>query len=383
MYYNLKKKGLFMNKIKFITPDFKNCNLNISATLAKFLGAENKNATLFELETELNKNYQNIVFICFDGMGMHPLEINLSNSSILQKNIKRVLVSTFPSTTTNATTSLLTNKLPLEHGWFGWNLYFEDIRQNIDLFTHRNSQTGEKVDYNYPMGNITDYYFDNAHTDYQINTIFMPYCYVKYPERNTYIHDEFELAEAIEKITSKTGKQFIYAYFDDPDKTMHDYGVSSKQAKDKIESINNIVQKLSEICDDTLFIITADHGQVDISGYIEFYKDTELNNMLECIPFLDARTPAFKVKKGYKKVFEQKFKEKYSADFVLFKSKDLIKKGYFGNFGDKGFLLGDYIAIGTYTNKTFLSHENNHRFLGHHTSLTQEMQVPLILISSK
>lgn len=367
----------------FITPNFKNCNLNISATLAKFLGAENKNATLIELEKELDKNYKNVVFICFDGMGMHPLEINLCKTSILRQNIKRVLVSTFPSTTTNATTSLLTNKLPLEHGWFGWNLYFEDIRKNIDLFTHRNSQTGEKVDYDYPMGQITDYYFDNAHTDYQINTIFMPYCYAKYQTRNTYIHDEFELEKSIIKITNKPGKQFIYAYFDDPDKTMHDFGVTSEQAKGKIESINNVVQRLSKTCEDTLFIITADHGQIDISGHIEFYKDSELNNMLECIPFLDARTPAFRVKKGYKKIFEQKFKEKYSKDFVLFKSKDLIKKGYFGDFGDKGFLLGDYIAIGTSTGKTFLSHKNNHRFLGHHTSLTQEMLVPLILISTK
>ena len=60
--------------------------------------------------------------------------------------------------------------------------------------------------------------------------------------------------------------------------------------------------------------------------------------------------------------------------------KDLIKNGYFGRCGKYGHLLGDYIAIGTYTHKMFLSYEGMPRFKGHHTSLTEEMEVPLILL---
>jgi hypothetical protein len=64
----------------------------------------------------------------------------------------------------------------------------------------------------------------------------------------------------------------------------------------------------------------------------------------------------------------------------LFKSKELIEQGYFGETGEYGYLLGDYIAIGTYTHKQFISFENMERFKGHHTSLTEEMEVPLILL---
>ena len=49
----------------FIKPDWNNSNLNISATLAEFLGAKNNNSTLPILKKELKKNYKNIVFICF------------------------------------------------------------------------------------------------------------------------------------------------------------------------------------------------------------------------------------------------------------------------------------------------------------------------------
>ena len=119
----------------FILPDYNNSNINISATLAEFLGAPNNNATLPLLKKELEKNYKNIVFICFDGMGIYPINKNLKKNDFLVENIKSTLKSTFPSTTTNATTSLLLNKVPLEHGWFGWSLYFENINRNINIFS--------------------------------------------------------------------------------------------------------------------------------------------------------------------------------------------------------------------------------------------------------
>ena len=103
--------------------------------------------------------------------------------------------------------------------------------------------------------------------------------------------------------------------------------------------------------------------------------------MLTCTPFLDARTPAFIVKKGKKKKFETIFKKRYGEDFKLYKSSELIKKGYFGNRGSYKKLLGNFIAIGTYTNKQFISYETMKKFRGHHTSLTEEMKVPLIILT--
>lgn len=371
---------------KFYKPNFKKSNLNISATLAEFLGAENHNKTLKILEKELKKDYKNVVFICLDGFGINPMKINLDKDAFLRKNIKKTLLSTFPSTTTNATTSLITNLLPLEHGWFGWSLYFDEIKQTTDLYLHCNSKTGEKLEYNYPIKDNTNCYFDNTNSDYQVTAILPDYVKIKHEENKITMKDEtdeFELCDKIKKVCTRSGKQFIYSYLSEPDSIMHEFGVSSKQAKRKIESINQEIEKLYNSLDDTLIIITADHGQIDISGYIEFYKDKEMNDMLEVIPFLDARSPAFIVKKGKEKEFEKTFKKKYGKDFKLYKSADLIKKGYFGEKGEYGYLLGSFIAIGTNTNKLFLSHERTKKFLGHHTSLTEEMLVPLIMLTKK
>lgn len=368
---------------KFIKPNWKRSNLNISATLAEFLGAPNSNATLPILKKELSKGFKNVVFVCLDGLGVNPIKINLNRKSLLRKNIKQVLTSTFPSTTTNATTSLACNKFPLEHGWFGWSLHFEDIKRNIDIYMHSDSQTGERVGFDYPIDDNANCYFDNAKTDYQITPIVPFYVQTKSESKKIVIENEFDLCNSIRDVCARSGKQFIYAYLPEPDATMHEFGVTSQEAKIKIESINNEIERLYNDLSDTLIIITADHGQIDVSDYVEFYKDKEINDMLACTPYLDARTPAFIVKKGKDKEFENLFEERYGKDFKLFKSADLLKRGYFGNCGEYGYLLGGYIAIGTYTHKQFLSYENMPKFKGHHTSLTEEMEVPLIVLTKK
>lgn len=365
----------------FIKPNWEQSNLNISATLAEFLGAQNTNKTLPILKNELAKGYKNVVFICLDGLGINPIKKNLNKNAFLRKNIKQVLTSTFPSTTTNATTSLACNKQPLEHGWFGWSLHFNEINKNMDIYLHTDSQTGEKVDYKYPISDNSYCYFDNINSDYEVNTILPIYVQTKSEDKKIIIQNEIELCNAIRKVCSKNGKQFIYAYLPEPDATMHDYGVSSLEAKEKIENINNEIKKLYDDLKNTLIIITADHGQIDVEDYVEFYKDKEINELLAYTPFLDARTPAFIVKNGREKEFEELFEKRYGKDFKLFKSSDLINQGYFGNKGKYGYLLGDYIAIGTYTHKQFIAFENMTRFKGHHTSLTEEMEVPLIILS--
>lgn len=368
-------------------PNFKHCNINISATLAEFLGAKNSNATLPQIKAELAKGYKNVVFICFDGMGIYPLEQNLPATDYLRTNIADVLCSTFPSTTTCATTSLTTNRLPLEHGWFGWSMHFESIKRNVFIFLNTDSVTGEKLDVTqgYPLAKFP-YYFDEATSpDYQINTIFPPFVEVAHPERNiAWNFDMGEFFEHIKTICAKDGKQFIYAYNNEPDHSMHEYGVTCDYIKDMLQDISRRLQQLVEQTPDTLFIVTADHGQIDVEGDVNMYEDEQMYAMLEALPYMEPRAIAFKVKPDKKTEFAQYFTARYGEDFELHESKELIERGFFGDFGDKAHLLGDYIAIGTYTHKQALVlPPDDFTFKGHHTSLTEEMLVPLIMIGNK
>ena len=367
---------------KLIKPNYKKCILNISASIAEYLGSPNKNATLPKLNRELKKGYKNIVFICFDGLGMYPIKKNLEKTDFLRKNIKQELLSTFPSTTTNATTSLMFNKLPLEHGWFGWSMNFPNINRNVDIYLNKDSWTHEKIHVeNTPLSKI-DYYFDHTNCDYSINTIFPSYIKVNKPENNIVFDTMNDFFNQIINVCNRDNKQFVYAYYPEPDAAMHENGVTNEKSKQIIQSISDNCKKLYNSTNNTLFIITADHGQIDITEYVELYKDEKLMEMLEIYPYMEVRASAFKVKTDKRQEFEKYFKSKYGKDFKLYKSKYLIDKGYFGKCGDKGELLGDYISIGKYNNKFCLLTDSYPRFKGHHTSLTEEMEVPLIIIKN-
>ncbi len=370
--------------MKFVKPNFNKNLVNISASFAKYLKCDNDKKTLKILDKELNKNYKNIVFIIFDGLGINPLKINLDKNSFLRRNIKKTLTSVFPSTTTSATTTLLTNKYPIEHSWFGWCLYFEEFNRVIDLFLDVDSFTREELQRGTVREKLKNepFYYNNK-SDYNITTV-APIYWNDWHNDNLLVCNELDdYVKNIREITQKEGKQFIYCYCPEPDSTMHKCGVTSNETLGLINSINQKVEELVSSTADTLFIITADHGQVDIDGYFELYKDLEITSMLEAPQYLDARAIAFNVKDNEKEKFVEKFNQKYGKEFALFESEYLIKNNYFGvNItNENAKRLGDYIAISK-GNKIMLLTEHSSRHKGHHGSLTKEMFVPLIIVNN-
>ena len=65
------------------------------------------------------------------------------------------------------------------------------------------------------------------------------------------------------------------------------------------------------------------------------------------------------------------------------KTEDLIEQGVFGPRTEKLNLLGNYFAVGTETHMLALLHPLTSVFAGQHTSMTEEMEVPLIILKSE
>ena len=367
---------------RMIKPDFHNSIVNISATLAEYLGCPNDKPTLPVLEEELAKGYKNIVLLVLDGMGVHPLRKNLPQGSFFMRHTRQILTSVFPSTTTNATTSYITNKYPMEHGWFGWSLYLEELGRAVDIFLDRDSFTHEQL----PAGTVrrilpAEPFWNRAGRDYAVRAVAPAYW--NYEVADTVVWSDIGgFFDGIRTACKGEGKHFVYAYCDEPDHTMHEFGVTSEEAKRVIGSLERGVEQLQKDVEDTLFIVSADHGQIDVGGTIELYRDTELTALLQWPQYLDARAVAFKVKDGCGKTFAKLFRERYGGDFELVSSDELIDNNYFGGRGEHAKRLGDFIAVGK-TDKIMRLTPLSHDFKGHHASLTEEMEVPLILVGSK
>ncbi|MDO4198542.1 MAG: alkaline phosphatase family protein [Erysipelotrichaceae bacterium] len=366
--------------MKTLLPDYSNSILNLSNSILKYYGVNDiSHSTLKIADDLLNKNHKNVILCLFDGMGFYNLEEHKSDAPYLYEHINKPLSSVFPPTTVAATTAVLSGKSPIETSWLGWDLYFKELDQNIDIFPNK-----LQMDY-------------DTELEYIVSEKYIPYknIFSRINEVNSEVTTNFisnygdihykDLSDALnilKDINSRNERRFSYFYYTFPDAAMHKYGINSKEVTDVLKEIDSFVKDLSESMEDTLIMCIADHGLIDIDWlYLEEYPD--IYKMLERVPSIEARAASLFVKDEYKNDFELAFNKEFSEYFLLVSKKDILKKNLFGEGKphprSEGF-IGDYLAIATDKYCMGISRmEDNLKAL--HAGITEkEMMVPFIVI---
>ncbi len=373
-----------------VFPDFNHSVVNLAATLAQFLGKPTDHAILPALQEKLKTKYKNVVYLVVDGMGSRILEKNLPTDSCLRQHQIDEITTVFPSTTAAATTSLLSALTPAEHGWFAWSVDFDGTV--IELFPNRNFYTRElTIDRDFANHHLPyHYFFEKPTVAREVYTCYPDYIAMKINSSHKFEHRSWgHLCRQLHQICQQPEPKFVYAYFAELDNVMHDFGTTARQTKRLLHSIDHKIARLAKRHPDTLFVLTADHGQIDLQGFSYIWDDAALQACLAHPVSLDPRGACFKIKPGMDAQFKQAF-QKYADDYVLFPSQALIQKGVFGSFAmhpDYQKYLGDYIAVGTASNKMMIfrpGKERHHKkrvYHGAHTGMTpDEMYVPVIVI---
>ena len=379
-----------------IYPNYNCCILNTIATVMKYYGLPCEYKVLPELEAALAKKYKTIVLMVFDGMGIDALEKNLKPTDFLNQHIKSELTSVVPSTTTAAMTAYYAGKSPLEHGWLGWSLYFKEYGRYIDTFINTDSHTGEKLELPHaghelmPYAHILDQIEQVTH--HQTKAYMVEPAYIDYKGKNQKIgvEDAKGLFEEVEKLCQTDEEKFVFAYWTDPDKTMHGTGCYSEETKQKLLEINELLAVLSETMEDTLIIVSADHGLIDVENKTYLNEYPQLTDCFLMPPFIEGRLMSFFIREDLRDTFKQRFNELFSDDFILLTRQEALQKQLFGpGEPHKKTLdfIGDYIACAT-GRKLFdympLTKTKKFEFTATHAGLTrEEMLVPLILVESK
>ncbi|MDC7244124.1 MAG: alkaline phosphatase family protein [Sphaerochaetaceae bacterium] len=364
-----------------VLPDYENCLMNITTTILKHYGVKTKYKSLPVLEKELNKGYRNVVYILIDAMGDSILKKHEDVTEYLRSNQTKTLTTVFPSTTTSATTSVLTGKPPIETGWIGWLQYIKEEDKSI-IFFYNQDFYDESIKFDY---NVSDKYapvkriyelIKESNPEIKTNEIF--------PEFRVPEHKEFiNMCDTIIKECNNDNKNFIYAYWDKLDTFIHRNGTESNKVHSHIKQLNEDLKYLREkLDDDTIIIVTADHGQIDIEE-IELFKYKELTETFVHNPSIEARATAFFIKEDMKSKFEEEFNTHFRDKFILFDSADFIKTNMLG-IGKEHYklreFLGDYfsVAIDKYT---FKLSNSKREFKSQHAGLTkEEMLIPLIIL---
>jgi len=366
--------------MKVVFPNYNNCLTNVTNSILKYFGVLTYHETLKELDDYLNeKEYKNVVLILYDGMGSNLMNRNLDSKSFLIKNKIKDINAVFPPTTVASTTSVLSGLNPCEHGWLGWDMYYKEEDITASMFTNIKKGTEElAASYNlakkyYPYTSILELLEPKVNVSYV-----SLYGGISY-------NDLCDMHNKIKGICLNSGRQFVYAYYEEPDHTMHNLGTDNEEVKNIFQDINNKTQELCENLHDTLVIVVADHGHMN-SDMIALSDYPDIKNLLVRDIAIEGRACTFYVKEDKKQEFLKLFKKYFEEYFMLFSHEEVIDKKLFGDgrehirFRES---FGDYMAIAK-SNKYFRWDENDKQFVSTHAGLTEdEVLVPLIVFNCK
>ena len=352
-------------------PDYKNCQLNIVATIEDHFGERVQYfSPIPELKKIMNQK-KHIFLIVLDGMGTKIVEKNLSENSFIRNHYLKTISCIYPSTTACVTSSILSAKLPNDTGFYGWHQYFKEFNRDIVVLRNEDYYTGERLSTRLPISykRFFDKYDD-------IST------YILYPawdlERG-YKNFKSQVDKMIDISDSKE-KTFTYCYCDEPDSSIHNKGTDSGKVKRVLNRIDKELQYLNNhMKEDSVVIVTADHGLIDSKIiYLEDYPD--IIDLLELRPSLEARCTTFKVNnmERFKRLFEYHF----PIGFELYTKDEYLKTDYVYHtnteYRFEEFLF-DYIAVAN-DKFSFLLYHKQGKMKAMHAGVTEdEMMVPLIV----
>lgn len=378
-----------------VMPNYEHCILGIISSILNYYNVDTKHKTSEKLDAILNeKKYKNVIFMILDGLGEHNIN-RISPDGYLKRNQIDIVTSVYPSTTTAAITTYYSGKPPIETAWIAWSQYFKEYGRAIDVLPRKESYLGEPIkkpliDVYKTVINYESIFeqIEKASPDVKAYEVEPEYA-DRRALRSIKANNVEEIIMNIEDLCKMPDRKFILAYSDNPDGLFHKYGTTSDEARDFILDVENKIQKMCEgFDDDTLLIISADHGHKDIDKSYTLLDYLEIQECLIMPASLESRVVTFWVKEDMRKVFEERFNKVFENEFWLMTKEEFLDKYHFLGYGDKHYkiddFIGNYIALSVAGSiirlETYLAEGKPVKKSTHCGLSKDEMEVPIFVI---
>jgi len=402
------------SKLKgFVTPFYEKYSIyNIPPTILSIFqaGVSGRETIPKKIIEDYLDGVNKVVLLVVDSMGyknfLSPpikdfiLKILSNNSTIVP------ITSTFPSTTTTALTTINTGVTPQEHGMIGYTMYLKEygLIANMIDFTPA---------YDYRWGILLEMGLDpkeflGVETTYEIlnKEGIKPYVITRHKDSPlsrmlcsgakifNYINSSDLFVILRKLLESKVNEEsYVCAYWDLLDAISHIYGPFSEEALAELSSFlysykNEFIDKLKpEVAKETLLMITADHGQSEVSEENTIFASdhSELMDKLWIPPTGDSRAAFLYVKPGRINEVKDYINRRLRDKLLVLNSNEATEEGLFGIRSYKKRIsdrVGDLIML-PYANYSFAYRhrglEKEFIMKGSHGGLSEdEMLVPFI-----
>lgn len=387
---------MIMEYKNIVLPNYEHSILNTITSILKYYHVETNHKSSEKIDQLLYKReYKNVILLILDGLGEHILN-KISSKGYLNQNKIDCVTSVYPSTTTAALTTYYSGRPPYETGWIAWSQYFKEYGRAIDMFSHNESYMREplkkplmdvfKTIVNYET--IFDK-IEKASSDVKAYEIEPEYA-ERRAKRAIKANNIDELIMNINDLCLMPSKKFIFAYSDNPDGLLHDFGTTSEEVETFVKETEKKIEKMvKDFDEDTILIISADHGHKDIEKAYKLLDYPEIQECLIMPASLESRILAFWVKEDMKEIFVQRFNKAFGKEFWLMTKETFLDKYHFLGYGNKhkkiDDFIGNYIALSVGGSSiqlgTFLTEGKPIKKSTHCGLTKEEMEVPVIVIT--
>lgn len=392
------------------------CFSNIPQTIKNILIPENKIALPKDILGNKTDKYDKVILFLIDGFGWGFFDKYKKDFPFLQRFIDKgvisKLTSQYPSTTAAEVTTIHTGLPVGQHGIYEWFCYEPKLDAIIAplLFSFagkkiRNTLSTTDIDPKtiYPQENIykqllkkgikTTMFLDeefafspyNASVNAGANII----PYITLPEA---------LITLVEKIKTDRNKGYYFLYFNKIDTMAHRYGPDSLQCKAEIMTFCSVMEEIfyknmKKDTGKTLFLMTADHGQININPEDTVYINLQFPKIVPWVktnkngdllaPAGTCRDMYIHIKDEFLDEAQQYLQKQLVNKAEVYKTKILIEQKFYGKemptnvflerVGNLAILCKNSSSVWWYEKDKF-----EQKFKGHHGSLTkEEMEIPL------
>ena len=404
-----------INREEFVLPRYHGQSvLNILPSVANLFGLPDFQHPVIreELLSPLQKKPQNIILILLDALAFHRLDTWLAEEkglgwhTLRDQGIYAPLTSICPSTTSAAITSYWTDSAAVEHGVMGYEMWLKEYGVTANMIEHK------PITYRSRSGGLALAGFDPE--------TFLPVRSIanRLMERSIQVHafqhfaiinsglSQMFMGQAVrhpiatpqdlwisirELLESEPStRKYVWAYWGQLDGTSHLHGPDSERARAEFLNfsrsfdayfLNELDRNLK---DDTLVILTADHGQIGTDPGADQYDLSNhplFTEMLHLLPTGENRLAYLHVKPGMVDRVKEYIQESWPQEFEVIDTKTALQADLFGPGKEHPALydrLGDLIVAARGKAYWWWGQKPN-PLIGRHGGLSpQEMLVPFL-----
>jgi predicted AlkP superfamily pyrophosphatase or phosphodiesterase len=406
---------------QFVKPLYDSyCFSNIPQTIRYLLTGAGQSALPLDVFGNLPTKYDRVILFFVDAFGWRFFERYAEKYEFLKTMLKHGVVSKmtsqFPSTTAAHTTSIHTGLNVGQSGIYEWQ-YYEPIVDDIILplfFSYARDkkrdtlkQTPFPPEKFYPAQSL----YQQLKSEGVVSYIFQhqsytPSTFSDCVFKGAHVVPFRSFSDVLTRLTEivlahKAPPYYYYVYFDRIDMLCHQYGPASKQFEQEVENFLLLMdqlfyQKIRGKVSNTLLIMTADHGQVEVNPRTTMYLNKQapsIEHFLQTnqsgrllVPAGSARDMFLYVKAEYLDEALAHLQKQFEGKAEVYKTADLLAQRFFGSQEpSQQFLnrVGNLVIL-PYPGETAWWYEEgvfDMHFLGHHGGLTpQEMEIPFMAL---